>query len=331
MIKRSVLMGDPTYFSIKHGNNPHTRNLWGVKKKVDIDLAITQWHCLAKLLMKYGIDVYVIKPDPNCPGLVYPANAGFLTHLDDRVPIQDKTFYLSNLMPGRKAEEPHYRNMLKGLGFKTEQFHKSMEGEADFFRWDNIYCFTYGEIEKQRIVFHFGFPPYRRVYGFRSDQRLEFQLKRIVEPHEVLLLKLVDEYHYHGDTVLSAFGPNREYLLVWMDGLERESQKKLILHNQNNIILLNDMDRQLYAANSFHLMFEDQYYLFLPEGVSDYLIAEIEKRNVTPILVNVSEFLKKGGGSIKCMLCDLGYLMDYEKKSNESILSFRKEHLYQAL
>ena len=34
------------------------------------------------------------------------------------------------------------------------------------------------------------------------------------------------------------------------------------------------------------------------------------RRGVTPISVDVSEFLKKGGGSVKCMIGDLGVISD---------------------
>jgi N,N dimethylarginine dimethylhydrolase, eukaryotic len=35
-------------------------------------------------------------------------------------------------------------------------------------------------------------------------------------------------------------------------------------------------------------------------------LAQIRDRGVEPISVDVSEFLAKGGGSIKCMILDLG-------------------------
>jgi len=36
---RTVLMGDPTYFSVLGGANPHTRNALGIRKSVDADRA----------------------------------------------------------------------------------------------------------------------------------------------------------------------------------------------------------------------------------------------------------------------------------------------------
>jgi hypothetical protein len=44
----------------------------------------------------------------------------------------------------------------------------------------------------------------------------------------------------------------------------------------------------------------------MPGGVSERLQAEVRERGVEPVVVDVSEFLKKGGGSVKCMIGDLG-------------------------
>jgi N-dimethylarginine dimethylaminohydrolase len=44
----------------------------------------------------------------------------------------------------------------------------------------------------------------------------------------------------------------------------------------------------------------------MPDGLSDRLLGQIRDRGVHPLTVDVSEFLKKGGGSVKCMIGDLG-------------------------
>jgi N-dimethylarginine dimethylaminohydrolase len=44
----------------------------------------------------------------------------------------------------------------------------------------------------------------------------------------------------------------------------------------------------------------------MPDGVSERLRGEVRERGATPLAVDVSEFLKKGGGSVKCMIGDLG-------------------------
>jgi hypothetical protein len=48
----------------------------------------------------------------------------------------------------------------------------------------------------------------------------------------------------------------------------------------------------------------------MPGGISDALAGIVRERGVTPLTVDVSEFLKKGGGSVKCMIGDLGPVED---------------------
>jgi N-dimethylarginine dimethylaminohydrolase len=293
-----VLMGDPSYFHISGGANPFTRNFWGKKKQVDRDKAIRQWNELKNLLLSFGVQVFVIPPDPQNPGLVYPANAGVLL---------GETFVLSNLLPSRVGEKPIYDRFLNLLGLKSVSIQHRFEGEADFFPAGDKYIFTYGMLQRQRFVPRFGFPPWKRVYGFRSDRQALPELKRFLNPEtEVVPFELVLETHYHGDTVFCAFGPRKEFLLVYLEALSPESQKRCRDVFKDRLIPLSRADAFVYAANSFQTKTSDGLKLILPEGASRALMKEIESRGVTPVTVDVSEFLKKGGGAVKCMLGDLG-------------------------
>lgn len=321
-------MGDPAHFSIRGGANPHTRNWLGFRKMVSKTKAIKQWHRLASILTQIGADVFVIPPDPQHTGLVYPANAGFLNKVDDKMPINRKDFFLSNLIKTRAGEKEHYQDFLNRLGCITRNLSHRFEGEADFFPAGDRYIFTYGVIKKQRFVFHKGFPPYRRVYGFRSDFQVLEELKNIMVDREIIPLVLCKETHYHGDTVLCAFGPKREYILAYLNGLEESSRENLLKYYGSSIISLAESDAKIYAANSFQLISEQGIFLIMPEGISTALRNEIKARGVEPILVDVSEFWKKGGGSVKCMICDLGFLIDDENKPSPEVLSFRETLLF---
>src|SRR5580698_7030309 len=96
-MSRTILMGDPRFFSVRGGANPHTRNALGIEKTVDAIRAREQWHAMAKALIARGVEVLVIPPHEDLPGLVYPANAGFLYPLE-KSPTDRKTFYLANLL-----------------------------------------------------------------------------------------------------------------------------------------------------------------------------------------------------------------------------------------
>jgi N-dimethylarginine dimethylaminohydrolase len=330
---RTIVMGDPTYFSVRGGANPHTRTLLGLKKRVDPELACRQWHSMARALIAHGTEVLVIEPEPRLSGLVYPANAGFLYPLAEpgerSVSDRHRAFYLSNLLPTRAGERPVYQRFISTVGLETRDIGARFEGEADFFPAGRYMIFTYGRIERQRFVPRLGIPPWKRIYGFRSDVAALRELERIVSDRPILPLELCLEAHYHGDTVLCSFGPQREFLLAYMEGLTMESKARLSDAFGNNLIALSATDAAFYAANSFQTDFEGKLYVFLPEGVSAKLMKAVRARGTEPITVNVSEFLAKGGGSVKCMILDLG--PSAELPRDPGSVAFRSARNYQRL
>ncbi len=300
-------MGDPAYFSVRGGANPHTRNALGIKKSVDPVAARRQWHALARELIAHGCEVCVIPPHRQMTGLVYPANAGFRYPPSGAGPYQ---FYLSHLLPTRSPEIEVYRPFLSSMGYECRQIAAPFEGEADFFPAGRFMIFTYGRVERQRFVPRVGIPPWKRVYGFRSDLSAISELESITGGRPILPLELRLEAHYHGDTVFCSFGPDREFLLAYLDGLTSDAAARVRSEFGDNLIALSARDAALYAANAFQTEFKGSLYLFLPRGISDGLYGQIRARGVEPVLCDASEFLAKGGGSIKCMILDLGSTSD---------------------
>ncbi len=327
-MSRAVLMGDPTHFHIAGGANPFTRTWWGKKKHVDRARAIEQWHALAKLLTGWGVQVFVIPSDERCPGLVYPANAGFLTRLEEAVPIQQKVFVLSHLLPTRAAEMPIYRDFLHGLGFKTATVRQRFEGEAELFPVGEEHIFTYGAVTRQRFVAKAGLPPWRRVYGFRTERAVLAELRPYLGVNAVHDFELQLESHYHGDTVFCSFGEGRQSLLAYLEGLSPESRERCRKIFGERLIPLSTRDAFHYAANSFQVRAAGGLRLIVPAGVSDELLREIESRGVTPHPIDVSEFLKKGGGAVKCMIGDLGELTDGPVDPSAKVKEFREASKY---
>jgi N-dimethylarginine dimethylaminohydrolase len=288
-----------------------------------------QWHAFAQLLCRFGVHVLVVPPDPILTGLVYPANAGVLFPLDTPLPIQNKLFYLANLLPSRAGEQPVYKNFLEQCGFCTAHLQARFEGEADFFPVGNRYFFTYGCVETQRFRLRLGIPPYERVYGFRSESGALTELQRIAAGVEVVPLELCNEAYYHGDTVLCAFGPARRFLLAYFDALMPAAADRLRTLLKDDVIPLTAADAVLYAANSFTLERDGEHYLFMPAGVSETLQAQVRERGVEPVVIDVSEFLRKGGGAVKCMIGDLG--PDEETGLTPEQQAFRHERNYRTL
>ncbi|MBI4178185.1 hypothetical protein HY522_02020 [bacterium] len=296
----AVLMGDPTGFSVKAGPNPHTRTRWGFLKEVDRAVAIRQWTAFKSLLELAGVRVEVIDADPSLPGLVYPANAGIL---------RDRVFYPANLLPARAAERPVYEAMFRSLGLDVREtaFRSTpFEGEADFFPWGDRFIFTHGRIERQRFALSARFPFYKRIYGFRSDRAALKELQEIVPGREIVDLELRDERYYHGDTCLCSFGLNREFLMAYLPALTAPAQQKLRSLAGDRLIALSENDAAIYAANAFASSLNGRPNLFMTIAASASLKTRVAELGVKVMDVEVSEFLKKGGGSVKCMVFDLG-------------------------
>jgi N-dimethylarginine dimethylaminohydrolase len=313
--RRGVLMGDPAHFSVKGGANPHTRTRWGTRRRVDRAKAIAQWQRLRDVLADLGLRVLVVPPDPAQPGLVYPANAGFMLDVDAEQPLAQRRFFLANLLPTRAGEKAHYRRVLEATGIACFDLDPAfrMEGEADFFPAGDAMLFTHGRLERQRFVPALALPPWRRVYGFRTDARVLPRLQQIVgEQRRILRVELALETHYHGDTALCAFGPDRRFLLAWRPALSAAGYDALLSGFGNALLELSDDDAARYAANSFGYTppGSRDSFLVMPAGVSDRLLAQLRDLGVTPLPVDVSEFLAKGGGSVKCMIGDLGPIVD---------------------
>jgi N-dimethylarginine dimethylaminohydrolase len=296
--RHAVLMGDPAHFSVQGGANPHTRDRYGRRKTVDRTLAIAQWGRMRDLLLDLGLQVEVIPPDPAHPGLVYPANAGF------RIGGE---FVLSTLTPTRAGERPAYHRAVEKLGLRCHEIESRFEGEADLFPAGERYLFTHGRIERQRFVPRLGWPPWRRVYGFRSNPACLGEIEAI-HPlgRDVLCVELADERYYHGDTCLCSFGPAREHLLAYQEVLEPTSAERLRAAFGDRLLPIDMPDAAIYAANSFAFTVSGEPHLVMPDGISEELETAVRDRGVTVHKVDVSEFHKKGGGSVKCMIGDLG-------------------------
>ncbi|HXV18760.1 MAG TPA: hypothetical protein VD883_01645 [Candidatus Omnitrophota bacterium] len=302
----AIVLGDPEFFRIKSGKNPYTRTRWGFRKKVDIARAVFQWTRFKETLEKLGARVWVLPPDKDNPSMVFPANAGFLYPKYDRLPWAQKTFYLSNLTAHRKNETSAHEKFFGRLGFQIGRLPLPFEGEADFFPAGGAHIFSYGDIVPTGFRPALAWPPYRYRFSHRSDRRNLPALQRIVSPKPVIEVRLIDEKYYHGDTALFAFGKEREYLFAHLPAMDADSRARLQAYFGSRLFPLSKKDTENFAANSFQLDTPEGPYLVMPEGISDGLKETVRGLGFPYTLADVSEFFTKGGGSIKCLLCDLG-------------------------
>ena len=104
----------------------------------------------------------------------------------------------------------------------------------------------------------------------------------------------------------------RAAALVYRDAITPRGWYQLKEAFGEAVLELCEPDAQRYAANSFTCTppGSADSVLVMPDGLSERLLDEIRERGVDPIPVDVSEFLKKGGGSVKCMIGDLGVALE---------------------
>jgi len=302
----AVLLGDPTHFRIKAGANTYTRNKWGFRKKVNQKKALAQWLVLKELLESLGVKAFVLPSNPNYPGLVFPANAGFLFPKYEALPYSQKIFYLSALTKHRAGEQAIYRDFLGSLGFQFRTLSLPFEGEADFFSCGEDYIFSYGDIVSTGFRPKWGWPPFAYRFSHRTDQRNLATLQGVVGDKRIIEIKLVDPRYYHGDTALFAFGSSREYLFAYLDSMGGESQSRLKTKLGKRLFPLSRDDAENFVANSFQVDTDQGPHLVLPEKTSDKVKSTLKTLDIPFSTIEVSEFYEKGGGSIKCLLCDLG-------------------------
>ena len=99
---------------------------------------------MARTLLAHGTEVLVVEPNELLPGLVYPANAGFLYPLEG-IPAAWKVFHLANLLPTRAPE----REVLPvihpiTLGFTTNEIEGAIRrGRSRFFPQPAAYMPVY--------------------------------------------------------------------------------------------------------------------------------------------------------------------------------------------
>src|SRR5579883_1452545 len=71
----SILMCAPTAYALKYEINPWMR----IENTPDLDLAARQWNELYRVLTEeIGANVMLIEQAPDCPDMVFTANAGLV-------------------------------------------------------------------------------------------------------------------------------------------------------------------------------------------------------------------------------------------------------------
>lgn len=234
-------------------------------KPVDTALAMTQWQQLREVFTSLGHAVRTIDPEPGLPDMVFAANGATV--------IGGKVLGSRFRYAQRAAEGPAYLNWFRQNGYVSVTEPRSVnEGEGD-------------------IVF-----AGRAVLagnGFRSDAAVSSELTELFGL-PVISLTLVDPRFYHLDTALVVL--DADTAAYYPAAFDDAGTAALASHFAE-LIEAKDEDAEVLGLNAI----SDGVNVVLPEQARG-LAAQLAAAGFHPVPVNLSEFLKSGGGPKCCTL-----------------------------
>jgi N-dimethylarginine dimethylaminohydrolase len=233
--------------------------------RVDTAVARRQWQGLHDAFTSLGHTVATIDPVPGLPDMVFAANGATV--------IGGKVLGARFRYPQRAAEGAAYLSWFRQNGYSSVT-------EAD--------CVNEGEGD---IVF-----AGRAIlagHGFRSDAAAAAQLEQVFGL-PVISLHLVDPRFYHLDTALVVLDADTA---AYYPAAFDDASRAAITSHFPELIEAKDEDAEVLGLNAL----SDGRNVVLPAQARG-LAAQLTAAGFQPVPVDMSEFLKSGGGPKCCTL-----------------------------
>jgi N-dimethylarginine dimethylaminohydrolase len=266
---KTVLMCPPTFFEVHEAKNPHM----GVP--IDHVRARHQWDNLRRCLQESGLKVELIDPVQDLDDMVFAANQVFV----GEHPTLGKFIVPSRMRyPSRQKEVVFYVKWFRHRGYQVVDLDlagECLEGHGDLIWHPDRSCIW-------------------AAYGFRSTrggvERFTAAMQKLGFP--VSQLELVDAHCYHLDTCLCPL--NRESALVYPGAFHPASVEK-IRAGFGRVHELSREEAVQFMGNGIVVNGR-----FITSRMSPHLSQILAQEELTPVIVETSEF-EKSGGSVFCM------------------------------
>jgi N-dimethylarginine dimethylaminohydrolase len=267
--RRTYLMCPPRYFAVEYSINP-----WmDPSQPVSTERAIEQWTALKETYERLGHTVRVIEPAPGLPDMVFAANSG--TVIDGRV--------LGSRFRARERalESDHFRRWFLQAGYRDIVMPQCInEAEGDF-AWtgDVLLAGT----------------------GFRSDPDAHAEAQEVLGV-PVLSLRLVDPRYYHLDTALfvlteSGVHPDQTARIAYFPEAFSLGSQRVLRRLFPDAVVATEADAACLGLNGV----SDGRNVVLPSEATG-LADRLAHHGYQPVLVDISELRKAGGGPKCCTL-----------------------------
>jgi N-dimethylarginine dimethylaminohydrolase len=232
---------------------------------VDAALAMRQWQQLRAAFIALGHSVHTIDPEPGLPDMVFAANGATV--------IGGKVLGARFRHAERAGESAPYLSWFRRNGYLEVVEPRTVnEGEGDI-------AFAVRAV----IAGH----------GFRSDAAASDQVREMFGL-PVISVTLVDPRFYHLDTALCVLDADTA---AYYPAAFDDASKAALASHFRELIEAKDEDAELLGLNAV----SDGRNVVLPEQARG-LAAQIAAAGFKPVPVDLSEFLKAGGGPKCCTL-----------------------------
>jgi N-dimethylarginine dimethylaminohydrolase len=255
-----ILMCPPDYYGIEYEINP-----WMSVERGSIPTrARQQWHGLHEALVRLGVQVELMTPQPGLPDLVFTANAGL---------VFGNRFYSSRFRHEVRAREtPHFDHWFAAHGFEVQHLPEGMYFEG---AGDALFCGA--------TLF--------AGYRIRSDVHGHQHLARLLNV-QVLPLELVDERFYHLDT---CFCPLAGGQALYFPGAFDAYGRKVLRSHVPQLLEVNEAEAARFGCNAVVV----GKTVIVNTGC-EQLAQGLRGWGYEPVALELDEFLKSGG-SAKCL------------------------------
>ena len=263
---RHYLMCPPKYFAVEYSINP-----WmDPTSPVDVDLAMSQWEELKRTYEDLGHTVDVIDPQPGLPDMVFSANSA--TVIDGRV------LGARFRAPERAAEAEHFRRWFTTRGYRDLVMPPRInEAEGDF-------AWTGGVLLAGS--------------GFRTDPEAHAEAQEVLGV-PVVSLRLTDPRYYHLDTALFVLERGAESQIAYYPDAFSPGSRQVLERLFPDAVIAGAEDAACLGLNGV----SDGRNVVLPLEATA-LAGQLADHGYQPILLDISELRKSGGGP-KCCTMEL--------------------------
>lgn len=260
-----ILLCDPEHFEVKDAKNPF---MVGQENQVDFELARKQWARLKYAYLNLNVAVDVLASVDGLEDMVFTANQVLPFLSGENKP---QVLLAEMRHDSRQREIVYFQKWFEKKGYGIHALKSSelkFEGQGDAL-WHADKNLLWGG------------------FGQRTDEKVYEEVSLIVDA-PVAKLRLAHQRFYHLDTCFCVL--DHDSVLLYAPAFDKQGLD-LIRHYFKNVVEVSDQDANNFICNSVVIGRK----VLIQKG-SDSAAKQLQNLGFETIEIDVSEFMKSGGG-----------------------------------